>query len=125
VDLLPPPQWIADFATSVAGHVADADAAFQIDQQRAWNAMLPGAALLEGYDRLASLGLSEVRMTLDLAAATPGFWRRVWRTVTFRPPAPPSLRVAVEGEKVAMRVTATVSRDPQGRWKPTIDSAPG
>ena len=122
MDLLPPPQWIADFATSVAGHVADADAAFQLEQQRGWNAMLAGTALLEGYDRLANLGVSEVCVTLDLAAAGPGFWRGIWRFVTFRPPAAPTLRVAVDGDKVAMRVSATVSRDAQGRWKTALTS---
>jgi hypothetical protein len=122
-DLLPPPQWIADFATSVAGHVADADAAFQLDQQRGWNAMLQGTPLLEGYDRLGNLGFSEVRVTVDLAAAGPGFWRSAWRRITFRRPAAPSLRVAVGGEPVAMRVTAVVSRDAQGRWKTALSSA--
>jgi hypothetical protein len=84
--------------------------------------MLAGASLLEGYDRAVNLGVSEVRVTLDLAAAGPGFWLRIWRRVTFRGPAAPKFRIAVSGDRVAMRVSATVSRDAQGRWKTALSS---
>lgn len=116
------PRVVGDIVKAIAADVADADAKFQLAQVSGWNRMLPGAALLEGYDRLSNLGVSEVRVTLGLAASGAGWLCRTWRRLRGQPAPEPLYRPALDGDTVSMTITATVSRDPQGRWLTVVSS---
>jgi hypothetical protein len=106
---------LQDIVASLGQQVAEADAAMQIEQQRAWNQLVDGRALLAGYDRLANLGVEEVRVTLGLVAVRPGWFRRLFGArrddVRYRP--------ARAAEKATLDLVALIRRDAQGRWETT------
>ena len=105
------PRPIADIVASLGQEVAEADAALQIGQQRGWNELAGGRPLLAGYDRLANLGVAEVRVTLALVAVRPGWLRRLAGAgpeIRYRP--------ARAGEAASLELCAVIRRDGRGRW---------
>jgi hypothetical protein len=113
------PQPISAVLAAVQTEVAQADAAFQIAQQRDWNNLVAGRSLLEGYDRLANLGLAEVRVTLALKSVRPGWITRRWHRMTGKTDEP-SYRLAVGDETPTLQLTAVVRRTADGRFETTV-----
>jgi hypothetical protein len=100
--------------------IADADAAFQITQQRDWN-RIAGRPLVEGFDRLANLGVTEVRVTVRLTAIRPPWYRRLWNRL-WRLQDELAYRFHVKGDgSPALVFRATVARDTAGRWTAALD----
>jgi len=124
--------WLADRASVVAllqslpEHVATADATFQLRQQLAWNALAASQPLLEGYDRLANLGLESVELTLALIAVQPSWWRRVLGAIFPRLlPASERFRlVHADDERATLRFTLRIRRDASGRFTASMATEP-
>jgi hypothetical protein len=113
------PQPISAVLAAVETEVVQADAAFQIAQQRDWNRMIAGRSLLQGYDRLANLGLEEVRVTLALKSVRRNWFIRLWHHLTGKTD-PPQYRLARGRETPTLRVTAIVRRNDQGLFETTV-----
>jgi hypothetical protein len=76
---------------------------------------------MEGYDRLANLGVAEVRVTVRLTAIRPPWYRRLWNRVT-RAADKPAYRLHTRGDgPPALTFRATVGRDAHGRWMALLD----
>ncbi len=99
----------------LAQQIADADAAFQISQQRDWNAMA-AHPILEGHDRLVNLGLKELAVSVALAVIKPPWYRRLWNWMRQRTEEPRYRLQAVGDGKPALSFRAVIARDEQGRW---------
>jgi hypothetical protein len=128
------PEPVLALTTALQAAVADADAAFQIRQQVLWSRVALGTPLLEGFDRLANLGLVEVRVTMALVAVRPRWWRRLWNRLS-RAPDQIDYRLRTDADAVtpaAMELSVVICRDAGGRWtaspspsRPGASGAPG
>ncbi len=118
---------------SAQADVISADANFQLTQTQAWRdfgnslaefTQLPAeewSELAAGFGRLENLGMTEVRLSLQLEVDQPGWFRRqVWRIGKWlkrsTPPPGERYRLARPGCGSALRLEVVVSRDGQGRY---------
>lgn len=118
---------------SALADVISADANFQLTQTMAWRdfgnslaefTQLPAEErpeLAAGFGRLENLGMTEVRLSLQLEVNQPGWLRRqIWRVRKWlkRPTPPPGhrYRLAPPGRGSSVRLDVVVSRDSQGRY---------
>jgi hypothetical protein len=116
------PRPVFDALAWIGNEVADADAAFQIAQQRGWNA-ITGHPLVEGYDRLANLGVAEVRVTVRLVAIPPAWYRRfINRVRGLEDEVRYRLHVPGDGPP-SITFRATVARNEKGAWSSKLESA--
>lgn len=118
-------QTLLALLTAIEAEVVEADARFQLLQANAWSAAGRGRPLLEGYDRLANLGLVQLSVTMALVTVRVPWWRRLCHWL-FRLAPEPGFRLATDpNEPSALRVTVTFARDEQGRWRRTPSHTDG
>ncbi len=120
---------LARLLAILEAQVSQADAAFQIGQQMGWNEMIEGRPIMEGYDRLLNLGLTDIRLDLNLVAIPPGALFRFWlwlRSLGKRAPMipEPHYRLAYLGEdRISMNAVFHISRNRDGVWTSRVEPA--
>lgn len=110
-------QPLADILAALVEQVAQTDAAFQVGQRLGWNRLGADHPLLEGYDRLANLALTELQITIGLVQEGRCWLRRLWHWLCRRAPEP-RYRLQTEHDACAsFRISVRIARNTSGRWQ--------
>jgi len=110
------PQTLPALLMAIEAEVLAADARFQLQQANAWCTVQHGRPLLEGYDRLANLGLVQLTMSMALVAVRGRWWQRLYHWFIGLEPEPRFRLATEQNEPSALRITVAYARDAQGRW---------
>lgn len=118
-----------EFIGKLVGEITEADAEMQLVQRDGWMQFNEGYPLLEGLDRFANLGITEVKLSFCVEPARPGLWSRLQRAVQHifgkaLPVASEASLIGAPGKTSTkgFEVTVTISRDHNSRLR--VDSEP-